>query len=78
MLCRAKVASQKEAVRKLLGDPDAGVRLQVGMALARASERDAVPVLIELLGQLPQTQGWQVEDFLFRLARRQGAADAWF
>jgi HEAT repeat protein len=67
-LCRAGVASEKEAVRKLLRDPDAGVRLQVGMALAKASDREAVPVLIELLGEVPQTQGWQVEDFLFRLA----------
>lgn len=67
-LGRAGVASEKEAVRKLLRDPDAGVRLQVGMALAKASDREAVPVLIELLGEVPQTQGWQVEDFLFRLA----------
>jgi HEAT repeat protein len=67
-LGRAGVASEKEAVRKLLRDPDAGVRLQVGMALAKASDREAVPVLIELLGEVPQAQGWQVEDFLFRLA----------
>jgi hypothetical protein len=67
-LCRAGVASQKESVRKLLHDPEANVRLQVGLALAKASEREAVPVLIELLGQVPQTLGWQVEDFLFRLA----------
>jgi HEAT repeat protein len=67
-LCRTGAAAEKEAVRKLLRDPDAGVRLQVGMALARAADRDAVPVLIELLAQVPQTQGWQIEDFLFRLA----------
>jgi HEAT repeat protein len=67
-LCRAGIASEREAVRKLLRDPDAGVRLQVGLALARAADKEAVPVLIELLGQVPQTQGWQIEDFLFRLA----------
>jgi hypothetical protein len=67
-LGRAGIASEKEAVRKLLGDPDAGVRLQVGLALARASDREAVPVLIDLLAKVPQTQGWQIEDFLFRLA----------
>src|SRR5262249_53364588 len=36
--------------------------------LALAKERDAVPVLIDLLAVLPPTRAWQAEDVLSRLA----------
>jgi HEAT repeats/PQQ-like domain len=67
-LCRAKLSDQLPAVRKLLADPETPVRIRVGLALARAQEKEAVPVLIDLLAQLPQTQAWPIEDLLFRLA----------
>lgn len=70
-LTRAKVKEQREAVRQLLADPEPEVRLRVATALAYARDKDAVPVLINLLEQLPQPQGWQAEDILYRLAEGQ-------
>lgn len=55
-------------VRKLLSDPDGDVRLTIGLALARAGERGAFPVLISLLAELPLEQAALVEDFLANLA----------
>jgi hypothetical protein len=63
-LCRA----DKTAVRKLLTDPDAGVRARVAIALTLAEDRDAVPVLINSLPELPQPYAWRAEDLLYRLA----------
>lgn len=67
-LCRAGAAELRPAVRKLLHDADSGVRLRVSLSLAEAAERDAVPVLIDLLAELPPEQGWQVEEALSLLA----------
>jgi hypothetical protein len=67
-LCRAGATEARAEVRKLLQDPEPLVRLQVGLALASAKDRDAVPVLIDLLAQLPREQSWQTEDILLRLA----------
>jgi hypothetical protein len=67
-LARAAVAEQRNAVRKLLRDPDPGVRLRIGLALAASKDKQSVPVLIELLGELPQEQVWPVETLLHRLA----------
>jgi HEAT repeat protein len=55
-------------VRALLTDSDASVRLRAALALGSARERDAVPVLIALLSELPADQVYQTEDALFRLA----------
>jgi hypothetical protein len=66
--CRAGALEPREAIRKLLQDPEAEVRLQVGIALAALKEKEALPVLIDLLGQLPREQSWQAEDILLRLA----------
>jgi hypothetical protein len=67
-LCRACASSVHSDVRTLLADSEPNVRLRTALALAAAKEREAIPVLIELLGQVPQAQGWQAEDVLFRLA----------
>ncbi len=56
------------AVRKLLTDPNAEVRLRTAMALTYAHDREAVPVLIELVADSPRGQVWQAEDLLCRLA----------
>ncbi|MBV9125367.1 MAG: HEAT repeat domain-containing protein, partial [Planctomycetes bacterium] len=58
-------------VHPLLEDRDPGVRLQVALVLAGLREKDAVPVLIALLGELPGDKLWQVEDLLRRLAGSQ-------
>jgi HEAT repeat protein len=56
------------AVRRLLHDPDAEVRLRAGLALAGAREKEAVPVLIALLDQVPAPGTGPVEELLYRLA----------
>ena len=55
-------------VKKLLADMDPAVRQATGVALAAAGERDAVPVLIDLLGDLPGAQTWAAQDVLHQLA----------
>jgi HEAT repeat protein len=79
------------ALRKLLGDFEPLVRLRVAMGLALRQEREAIPILIDLLGMLPLEQAWPVEDSLRRIAgskapvvpldetqaARQGCRTAW-
>jgi HEAT repeat protein len=67
-LCRLGDTRHRRAVRKLLADGEPTVRLQVGQALAIAGDREAVPVLIDVLSQVPSDQAGQVEDLLYRLA----------
>jgi hypothetical protein len=73
-LCQPAAASLRPAIRQLLRDADATVRLHVALALAGAKEKDAVPVVIELLAELPPSQGWQAEEYLCRLAGEQAPA----
>jgi HEAT repeat protein len=92
VLCRTQSADYLPAVRHLLKDDDLDVRLRTAEALVAAGEREAVPVLIALLGELPLQQGYEVEDYLMRLtldkapemaamtadpASRTKARDAW-
>lgn len=65
ILCRV---GQTGVVRKRLQDEDMEVRLRAGMALAVARDKDAVPILIALLSELPNTSAARVEEFLTRLA----------
>jgi len=65
---RARVAEHVDQVKKLLHDPDPMVRLRLATAMAYAEERDAVPVLIELLPHVSLVQAWQAESILYRLA----------
>lgn len=67
-LCKGKADSELPAVRKLLGDEDATVRLRAALALAQRGEKDAVPVLISLLADLPLDRVWEVEEMLTMLA----------
>jgi HEAT repeat protein len=62
-------ASDKELaeVRKLLKDADPKVRLQTALALAGQRDREAVPVLINLVGDSAD-QATPAEEFLTRLA----------
>jgi hypothetical protein len=64
----ALVKAEKDAVRKLLQDPDATVRARVATALVLAGDRAAVPVLVNTLPELPQGYAWRAEDLLYRLA----------
>jgi HEAT repeat protein len=65
-------AKQHAAVCKLLADPDRAVRLCVAVALAHAGDKEAVPVLIDLVTDLPRGQAWQAEDFLRSIAGDKG------
>lgn len=67
-LCHAKVMDQLPAVRKLLQDPDLVVRARTGLALAALHEKEGIPVLIDLLGQVPENEGGLVEDLLYSAA----------
>lgn len=67
-LCGAPSPEALPSVRKLLTDPDALVRARVAQSLARARDREAIPVLIALIGELPAEQAQPIEDYLRSLA----------
>src|SRR6185437_15901534 len=67
-LCKGNAADELPAVRKLLRDADATVRLRIAVALAERGEKNAMPVLIALLAELPLEQVHEVEDLLALLA----------
>jgi hypothetical protein len=67
-LCKGKADDELPAIRKLLGDSDAVVRLRTAVALAHHGDKSAVPVLIALLADLPLDQVWEAEDVLTALA----------
>jgi hypothetical protein len=67
-LARTTDKELQKSIRKLLEDSSPLVRFRVAMALIASREPGAVPVLIDLLPELSQTQAWQAEDLLFRVA----------
>src|SRR5262249_5280871 len=75
VLCRVCGSGVARQGRRLLPDADTTVRLRSALALAGIKEREAIPVLIDSLGRVPQAQGWQAEDLLLWLAGK-GAPSA--
>jgi hypothetical protein len=67
-LARAGASGTTPAVRRLLTDPQTGVRLQVALALVEARDREGLPVLIDLLDKVPADQQWQIKDILQQVA----------
>src|SRR5579872_7123394 len=67
-LCQAGGSAVHERIRPLLKDTKPTVRLQVGIALASAHDGEAIPILIDLLAELPAAQRREAEDFLSDLA----------
>lgn len=67
-LCKGNCEDELPAVRKLLRDFDVTVRLRTALALAQYGDKEAVPVLIALLADLPLDQVWEAEDALTTLA----------
>jgi hypothetical protein len=65
---RTAFDAHKDALQKLLRDADANVRFRTARTLAFAKERDAIPVVIDSLPDLPLNAAWQAEDFLLQLA----------
>jgi HEAT repeat protein len=68
VLCRAADKEHLAAARKLLQDDDPLVRKQAALGLAQRGQKDAVAVLIRLLGELPEESASQVESVLTQLA----------
>ncbi|HEY1858800.1 MAG TPA: HEAT repeat domain-containing protein, partial [Gemmataceae bacterium] len=71
-LIRTGSVEQRVAMRKMLKDEDPTVRLRVATALFNHKELEAIPVLIKLLEDLPQTQGRLAEGLLSELAGELG------
>jgi HEAT repeat protein len=67
-LCRAAPPDRVPEVRKLLKDESPGVRLRAAMALAEANDGEAIPILIDLLAELPAERRKPVEEYLQKLA----------
>jgi hypothetical protein len=67
-LGRAGAVGKVSDIRKLLRDPVSSVRLKIAVALAQAEVREAVPVLIDLLTELPAEESWQADEVLRQLA----------
>lgn len=66
-LCRQGPAHFR-AVRPLLKDPRPTVRFRVALALVNSHDGEAVPILIDLLPELPPSQHQEAEVFLKELA----------
>jgi HEAT repeat protein len=76
-LCRAEKGRGTSPVAlRLLRDPDPTVRLRVALALTDLRDKEAVPVLVDLLAELPEDQAWQAEDLLRRIAGDFAPAEA--
>jgi HEAT repeat protein len=65
------------AVRPLLKDKEAAVRLRVALALVMTGEREAVAVLIDLLPMTSDEQIGQIEDVLIQLAGDSAPETPW-
>ncbi|HTU19435.1 MAG TPA: HEAT repeat domain-containing protein, partial [Gemmataceae bacterium] len=67
-LCRSGSRKQLPAMHRLLRDPDPHVRRRIALALLEARDKTAVPVLIELLAELPLAEAEPIESILLQLA----------
>jgi HEAT repeat protein len=67
VLGRHAATTAREAVAKLLADPEVLVRFRAAESLLLARERVSVPALIDLLRSAKPELRWQVEDLLARL-----------
>ncbi len=67
-LLKAGAKEHFPAIHKLLDDDVATVRLRVGRALAFHKDKKGIPVIIASLPELSQSEAWQAEDVLLRLA----------
>jgi HEAT repeat protein len=68
LLCRQEAEAHRPLVRKLLQDPKPHVRMRAALALAEQRDVEAVPVLIDLLADMPAASTKPIEDYLMQLA----------
>ena len=71
---RGRRASTRRA--ETIARPEASVRLAVAQELAIAGDKEAVPVLIELLAQVPLEQGGAGRGTSLSFGRRESAASS--
>jgi HEAT repeat protein len=74
-LCLGGDREHLSAIHKLLRDSEPAVRLKAALALAGIHEREAVPTLIDLVGELPSAQSAPAEEYLQRVALDRGPAN---
>ncbi|HEY7153405.1 MAG TPA: HEAT repeat domain-containing protein [Gemmataceae bacterium] len=74
-LCLGGDREHLPAIHELLRDSDPAVRLKTALALASIHERDAVPVLIDLIGELSGGRAEPAEEYLRRLALERAPSD---
>jgi HEAT repeat protein len=65
---RAKTLPARTRAARLLRDPELAVRLRAAQGLFAAGERQAVPVLIDLLAEDAPALAWRAEELLLRCA----------
>jgi HEAT repeat protein len=70
-LARGPKDQDRDAVRRLLNDPEPVVRLRAALGLARARDRSAVPVLIALTAEPSPGVASAAEEYLVGLTRDQ-------
>jgi hypothetical protein len=63
------------AIRRLLDDPTPEVRFRAAQGLIAAKDKAAVPKLIALLTEAPNSAVWKVEELLHQLAGERGPAE---
>src|SRR5207248_9174980 len=68
VICQVGDAEQRQTVKVLLKDERVSVRYRVALGLARRSEAEAIPVLIDLLSDLTPAHRAKCEEFLTELA----------
>jgi hypothetical protein len=73
-LCRAGARDRLPHLLQIAKELPPARRLPVGVALVEAREKAGVPLLIDLLPQLPAHEVWRAEEVLYRLAGDQAPA----
>ena len=64
----ARFPKIRAQVKPLLKDADPAVRIRVAQGLVLARDPEAVPVLIDAIGEVAPSQAWNAKDLLLRLA----------
>jgi hypothetical protein len=67
-LIHSSPANRRAEFRKLLKDPEPLVRLHAAQAFIAVRDKEAIPVLIALVAELPRQQAGEAEEVLYRLA----------
>jgi hypothetical protein len=68
LLARAADVAGRALAKAALSDPDPRVRLRAAQGLFAAKDNDAVPALLELLGQASPAVAGRAEELLYRVA----------